>query len=116
MTRFFFSTDAKLNKKCTLLDISQRPIEAAPDTQGTAALIGEANNPDPHSSPRATPEHLRSECDEEMKEEKQEEEVSKEKEEESFEQSPTRMEMDQTESQLVGEQSMASEIWTLCLV
>lgn len=51
-----------------------------------------------------------------MKEEKQEEEVSKEKEEESFEQSPTRMEMDQTESQLVGEQSMASEIWTLCLV
>ncbi|XP_008294765.1 nucleosome-remodeling factor subunit BPTF isoform X6 [Stegastes partitus] len=92
--------DAKLGKKCTLLDLSRRPSVVAPEAQGEAALSSEAKDQD--SSSLSKPDHLTSaeglESNERMEEEKKEEVDEKEKEESSAVESPAKMEVDPTDS------------------
>ncbi|XP_019939674.2 nucleosome-remodeling factor subunit BPTF isoform X3 [Paralichthys olivaceus] len=97
--------DAKLGKKCTLLDLSQRPTVAAPEAQGAAVLITEAKDQGSCSlSKPATDPLLSPESDEMMEEEKEEEMDVKEKTEELLaEESPAKMEVDPTETRLDGE-------------
>nr|XP_019939674.1 PREDICTED: nucleosome-remodeling factor subunit BPTF isoform X3 [Paralichthys olivaceus] len=103
--------DAKLGKKCTLLDLSQRPTVAAPEAQGAAVLITEAKDQGSCSlSKPATDPLLSPESDEMMEEEKEEEMDVKEKTEELLaEESPAKMEVDPTETRLDGEQRCSTQ-------
>lgn len=110
LTLILFSKDAKLGKKCTLLDLSRRPSIAAPEAQGAAALSSEAKDEGLSSLSKPATDHLLSvenfEINERMEEEKKERVEEKEEAEElSLDESPAKM-VDPTESQSDEEQSM----------
>uniref|UniRef100_A0A7N8XV17 Bromodomain PHD finger transcription factor n=1 Tax=Mastacembelus armatus TaxID=205130 RepID=A0A7N8XV17_9TELE len=50
--------DAKLGKKCTLLDLSRRPSVATPEAQGSAALSSETKDQDSSSPSEPTADRL----------------------------------------------------------
>ncbi|XP_047189812.1 nucleosome-remodeling factor subunit BPTF-like isoform X1 [Scophthalmus maximus] len=102
--------DAKLGKKCSLLDLSRRPSVATPEAQGAAASVCEAKDQGLCSLSKPATDHLRSAeefvSNERMKEETKEEVDIKEKMEESpVDESPAKMEVDPTESRSDEEQS-----------
>ncbi|XP_062243495.1 nucleosome-remodeling factor subunit BPTF-like isoform X5 [Platichthys flesus] len=107
--------DAKLGKKCTLLDLSRRPSVATPEAQGAAVLISEAKDQGscslskPATDPLLSAEYL--ESNEKMEEEIKEEMDVKEKktEEMSVEESPAKMEVDPTESPSNAEKMCSTE-------
>lgn len=106
-----FPKDAKLGKKCTLLDLSRRPSVAAPETQGAAVLSSEAKDQDSSHPSKPATDHLMSvddlESNERMDEEKKERAGEKEKSEElSADESPAKMEVDPTDTRSDEEQSM----------
>lgn len=107
----FFSKDAKLGKKCTLLDLSRRPSIAAPEAQGAAVLSCEEKDKDSSILSKPAADHPMSVDDsksnERMEEEKKEVEDEKEKSEKlSADESPVKMEVDPTDSRSDEEQSM----------
>ncbi|XP_053274261.1 nucleosome-remodeling factor subunit BPTF isoform X2 [Pleuronectes platessa] len=106
--------DAKLGKKCTLLDLSRRPSVASPEAQGAAVLISEAKDhgtcslSKPATDPLLSAEYL--ESNEKMEEETKEEMDVKEKTEElPVEDSPVKMEVDPTESPSDAEKRCSTE-------
>lgn len=106
-----FPKDAKLGKKCTLLDLSRQPSVAEPEAQGAAVLSSEAKDRDSSSLSKSVTDHLMSvedlESNERMEEEKKEGADEKEKSEElSADESPVKMEVDPTDLQSDEEQSM----------
>lgn len=106
-----FPKDAKLGKKCTLLDLSRRPSIAEPEAQGGAAISSEAKDQDSSSLSKPETDHLMSvedlESNEKMEEETKEGADKKEKSEElSPDASPVKMEMDPTDARPDEEQSM----------
>lgn len=104
------SKDAKLGKKCTLLDLSRRPSVAEPEAQGAAVLSSEAKDQDSSSLSKPATDHLMSAEDRESSERIEEEtkagEDEKEKSELSPDESPTKMEVDPADSRSDEEQSM----------
>ncbi|XP_059196627.1 nucleosome-remodeling factor subunit BPTF-like [Centropristis striata] len=101
--------DAKLGKKCTLLDLSRRPSVAAPEGQGAAVLSSEAKHQDSSGLSKPAEDHQRSvedlDSNERMEEEKKEGVEEKEKSEElSAGESPTKMEVDAADSRSDEEQ------------
>lgn len=103
-----FPKDAKLGKKCTLLDLSRRPSVAEPEAQGAAVLSCETKGQDSLSTSKTPTDHLMSVEDLESNERMEEEGADKkEKSEElSAEESPAKMEVDPTDSLSDEEQSM----------
>lgn len=106
-----FSKDAKLGKKCTLLDLSRRPSIAAPDAQGNIVSSSETNSQDSSSLSKSTTNDLTSVEDlgsnERMEKETMKEEIDEEKTHElSPGESAAKMEVDPKESQSDEEQSM----------
>ncbi|KAG7485284.1 nucleosome-remodeling factor subunit BPTF isoform X1 [Solea senegalensis] len=102
--------DAKLGKKCTLLDLSRRPSVAAPEAQEPAALTSEAKDQGLCSLSSPATERLMSvESDEGMEVEKKEELSVKEKLEElPVDESPVKTEMDPSESR--GDETQGSSV------
>ncbi|XP_026158254.1 nucleosome-remodeling factor subunit BPTF isoform X2 [Mastacembelus armatus] len=101
--------DAKLGKKCTLLDLSRRPSVATPEAQGSAALSSETKDQDSSSPSEPTADRLISVEDlkstEGIGEENKEEVEEKEKTEElSEDESAAKMEADLTDSRSDEEQ------------
>ncbi|XP_074486723.1 nucleosome-remodeling factor subunit BPTF-like isoform X2 [Sebastes fasciatus] len=101
--------DAKLGKKCTLLDLSRRPSIAAPEAQGAAVLSCEEKDKDSSILSKPAADHPMSVDDsksnERMEEEKKEVEDEKEKSEKlSADESPVKMEVDPTDSRSDEEQ------------
>ncbi|XP_034743278.1 nucleosome-remodeling factor subunit BPTF-like isoform X4 [Etheostoma cragini] len=101
--------DAKLGKKCTLLDLSRRPSVFAPEAQGAAVLHSEEKDQDSSglsklaTDPPMSVEDL--ESNERIEEEKKEESDENEKSEElSADESPAKMEVDPTYSRSDEEQ------------
>uniref|UniRef100_A0AAQ5XRQ1 Bromodomain PHD finger transcription factor n=1 Tax=Amphiprion ocellaris TaxID=80972 RepID=A0AAQ5XRQ1_AMPOC len=94
--------DAKLGKKCNLMDLSRRPSIVVPEAQEAAALSTEAKDQD--SSSLSKPDHLMLgedlESNERLEEEKKEEvdEKEKKKEESSAGESLAKMELEPTDS------------------
>ncbi|XP_022061131.2 nucleosome-remodeling factor subunit BPTF isoform X4 [Acanthochromis polyacanthus] len=93
--------DAKLGKKCNLLDLSRRPSTVTPEAQEAAALSTEAKDQD--SSSLSKPDHLMLgedlESNNRMEEENKEEVDEKEKKEESSAgELLAKMEVDPTDS------------------
>lgn len=106
-----FSKDAKLGKKCNLLDLSRRPSVAEPEAQGAAVSSSEAKDEDSSSLSKPATDHLMSvedlESNERMEEETKDGSDEKEKTEElSADESPTKMEVDTTDIPSDQEQSM----------
>ncbi len=106
-----FSEDAKLGKKCTLLDLSRRPNVAEQEAQGAAVLNSEAKHPIPSSLSKPATDHLDSvedlESNEGIKEDLEEGVDDKEKSEESsVGEALAKMEVDPTDSRSDEEQSM----------
>lgn len=107
-----FFLDAKLGKKCTLLDLSQRSIVAEPETQVDALLSSVTKGQDSCSTPKTPTDHAASGEDLETskgteKEETKEEADKKGKSEElSAEESLEKMEVDCRDSPSNEEQSM----------
>lgn len=101
-----FFKDAKLGKKCTLLDLSRRPSVVTPEAQGAAATSSETTEEDSSGLPKPLTDQQRSneKRDEEKKEDLDEKE--KAKEELPAEESPTKMEVDSTDSPSDEVQSM----------
>lgn len=96
-----FLIDAKLGKKCTLLDLSCRPSVPESESQGVAVLSCTTKGQDPASTPKSLLDCLPSEdldsC-ERMEEEMKKGEAEKEKSEElPAEHSPAKMELDPTD-------------------
>lgn len=94
-----FLIDAKLGKKCTLLDLSRRPSVPESESQGVAVLSCIAKGQDPASTPEPPLDRLTSadsESCERMEEEMNKEEAEKEKPEPA-EDSPAKMELDPTD-------------------
>lgn len=93
--------DAKLGKKCTLLDLSRRPSVPESESQGVAVLSCITKGQNPASSPKSPLDCLTSadlESCETVEEEMKEWEAEKEKSEElPAEDSPTKMELDPTD-------------------
>lgn len=92
--------DAKLGKKCTLLDLSRRPSVPESESQGVAVLSCITKGQDPASTPRSPPDRLTSvdlESCERVEEGMKMGEAEKEKSEElPAEDSPAKMELDPT--------------------
>lgn len=106
-----FPKDAKLGKKCTLLDLSRQPSVAEPEAQGAAVLSSEAKDRESSSLSEPLTDHLMSvedlESNERMEEEKKEVVDEKEKSEElSANESSVKMEVDGTDLGSDEEQSM----------
>lgn len=106
-----FLKDAKLGKKCTLLDLSRRPSVAEPEAQGAAVLSCATKRQDSSCTPTPPTDHLMSvedlESNERLEEELKSEADKKENTEELLaNESPAKMEADPTDSQLDEEQSM----------
>ena len=109
-----FSKDAKLGKKCTLLDLSRRPSVAAPEAQGAAVSSSEEKYQDP-SSLTDHPMTNELESNERMEEEKKQGAEEKEKSEElSADETPTKMEVDPPDSR-PEEQSMTVRLCVIAL-
>lgn len=93
--------DAKLGKKCTLLDLSRRPSVPESESQGVAVLSCMTKGQDPAGTPRSPPDRLTSgelESCEGAEEGTKTGEADKEKPEElPAEESPAKMEVDPTE-------------------
>lgn len=98
-----FTKDAKLGKKCTLLDLSRRPSAAETDAQEATVLSGVTKD---SSSPPQSVEDL--EPCERMEEEGAEKKETPE--ELSAEESPTKMDVDPPDSPSDEEQSMTVQI------
>lgn len=96
-----FSKDAKLGKKCTLLDLSRRHSVGSPEAGAAAASSTEAGDQDSTSLSKPLAGNVESERVEEEKKEGHDE-----KETLSAEASPAKMETDPTDSPLKEEQSM----------
>lgn len=96
-----FLIDAKLGKKCTLLDLSRRPSVPESESQGVAVLSCITKGQDPASSPKSPLDRLPSadlESCERVEEEMIKAEAGKEKSEElPSEDSPAKMELDPTD-------------------
>lgn len=93
--------DAKLGKKCTLLDLSRRPSVPESESQGVAVLSCITKGQDPASSPKSPLDRLASadlESCERVEEEIKKGEAEKEKLEElPAEDLPAKMELDPTD-------------------
>lgn len=106
-----FSKDAKLGKKCTLLDLSRHASVAAPEAPGPAVLSSEAKDQDSSSLSKPAPDPDPSmsvedvESNERIEEEKKDGVDKKATSELSSEESPVVMEVDPTDSRS-EEQSM----------
>lgn len=105
--------DAKLGKKCTLLDLSRRASVAEPEAQGAAVLSCATQRQESSSTPKPPTDHLTSvedlESNERLEEELKSEADKKEKTEElSANESPAKMEVDPTDSRSDEEQSMTA--------
>lgn len=104
--------DAKLGKKCTLLDLSRRPSIAEPEAQGGAAISSEAKDQDSSSLSKPETNRLMSvedlDSNEKMEEETKEGADKKEKSKDlsSDDASPVKMEVDPTDARSDEEQSM----------
>lgn len=96
-----FFKDAKLGKKCTLLDLSRRPSVVTPEAQGAAATSSEATEEDSSGLPKPLTDQQTS--NEKRDEEKKEDLDEKEKAKEEL---PTKMEVDSTDSPSDEVQSM----------
>lgn len=96
---FSFSVDAKLGKKCSLLDLSRRPSVIAPETQNSAALKSEAKDPNSTclSKPSARELDSTEKVEENTKEEMDDKEIKTESS--SADESPANMEVDSKEKQ-----------------
>lgn len=96
-----FLIDAKLGKKCTLLDLSRRPSVPESESQGVAVLSCITKGQDPASTPRSPRDCLTSvdlESCERVEEGMKIGEAEKEKSEElPAEDSPAKMELDPTD-------------------
>lgn len=109
---FFFFLDAKLGKKCTLLDLSQRLIVAEPETQVAALLSSVTKDQDSCSTPKTPTDRATSgenlETNKRTEKEETKEEAGKKgkSEELSAEESPEKMEVDRGDSPSNEEQSM----------
>lgn len=115
----FFSKDAKLGKKCTLLDLSRRPSVAAPEAQGAAVSSGEEKDQDSSSLSKPATDHPMTnelESNERMEEEKKQGAEEKEKSEElPADETPTKMEVDPPDSR-PEEQSMTVRLCVIACV
>lgn len=96
-----FLIDAKLGKKCTLLDLSRRPSVPESESQGVAVLSCITKDQDPASTPKSPLDRLTSadlESCERVEEERRKGEVEKEKSAElPAEDSPAKMELEPTD-------------------
>lgn len=96
-----FLIDAKLGKKCTLLDLSRRPSVPESESQGVAVLSCITKGQDPASTPKSPLERLTSadlESCERVEEGMEAGEAEKEKSEElPAEDAPAKMEVDPTD-------------------
>ncbi len=103
-----FPKDAKLGKKCTLLDLSRLPSVAEPEAQGAAVFSSEAKDRDSSSLSKSVTDLVEDlESSERMQEEKKEGVDEKEKSEElSADESPAKMEVEPTDLGSDEEQSM----------
>lgn len=107
-----FFLDAKLGKKCTLLDLSQRPTVAEPETQVAALLSSVTKDQDSCSTPKTPTDHATSgenlETSRRTEKEGTKDEADKKgkSEELSAEESPEKMEVDRRDSPSYEEQSM----------
>lgn len=92
-----FFIDAKLDKKCTLLDLSRRPSVASLEAQG---MSSETKSQDSPSLPKPTTDHGMSDfCSNEKMEVEKKEEEKEITEKLSTEESAAKMEVDPTDSQ-----------------
>lgn len=108
--------DAKLGKKCNLLDLSQHPTVAEPETQVAALLSSVTSNQEPRSNPPSPSTQTTSGgnlATERMKEEPAKEEADEGKSEElSAEASLEKMEVEPKGSPSNEKQSMSKR----CLI
>lgn len=112
----FFFIDAKLGKKCTLLDLSHRPSVPQAESQGVAVLSCITKGQDPSSPPKSPLDHLPSadsESCEMVEEEMKKGEAEKGKSEESpAEDSPVKMDLDPPDSVSSENKSMSLKLIT----
>lgn len=110
------SIDAKFGKKCNLLDLSQHPTVAEPETQVAALLSSVTSNQEPRSNPPSPADQTTSGgtlATEKTKEEPAKEEKDEKKPEGlAAELSPEKMEVEPKDSPSNEKQSMSKR----CLI